>query len=89
MVVDGASVHLLISRTLLMMTMKLMLMLMTTMEVVISNKHLVAAVDLEAIEGLEELHKSFQTAVGEVAAPQRQDVDVLRSVGVVLRRLSL
>ena len=89
MVVDGATVHLLILRTLLMTTMKLMLMLMTTMKVVISNKHLVAAVDLEAVEGLEELHKSFQTAVGEVAAPQRQDVDVLRSVGVVLRRLSL
>ena len=60
-----------ISRTLLMMTMKLMLMLMTTMEVVISNKHLVAAVDLKAIEGLKELHQSFQPAVCEVAAAQR------------------
>ena len=59
---------------------------MTTMEVVISNKHLVAAVDLEAIEGLKELHESFQPAVCEVAAAQRQDVDVLSSVGVVLRR---
>ena len=54
-----------------MMTMKLMLMLMTTMEVVISNKHLVAAVDLKAIEGLKELHQSFQPAVCEVAAAQR------------------
>ena len=60
-----------ISGTLLTMTMKLMLMLMTTMKVVISNKHLVAAVDLEAIEGLKELHQSFQPAVCEVAAAQR------------------
>ena len=84
MIGDGTKLHSLILRILLMM-----LMLMTTMKVMMSNKHLVAAVDLEAVEGLEELHKSFQTAVGEVAAPQRQDVDVLRSVGVVLRRLSL
>ena len=48
-----------------------MLMLMTTMKVVISNKHLVAAVDLKAIEGLKELHQSFQPAVCEVAAAQR------------------
>ena len=64
-----------------------MVALAMTMKVVMTN--LIATVDLEAVEGLEELHKSFQTAVGEVAAPQRQDVDVLRSVGVVLRRLSL
>ena len=71
---------------LLMMVFILMLMLMTTMKVMMSNKHLVAAVNLEAIEGLEKLHESFQPAVCEVAAPQRQDVDVLRSVGIVLRR---
>ena len=43
----------------IMMTV-LMLMLMTTMKVMTSNENLVAAVDLEAIEGLEELHESFQ-----------------------------
>ena len=41
---------------LMMMTMILlmMLMLMTTMKVMMSNKHLVAAVDLETIEGMDD-----------------------------------
>ena len=59
---------------------------MMMMMMLMWNKHLVAAVDLKAIEGLKEFHESFQPAVGEVAAAQRQDVDVLRSVGIVLRR---
>ena len=32
----------------------MMLMLMTTMKVMMSNKHLVAAVDLETIEGMDD-----------------------------------
>ena len=86
MIGDGTKLHSLILRILLWM---MMIILMTTMKVMMSNKNLVAAVDLEAVEGLKELHESFQPAVCEVAAAQRQDVDVLRSVGVVLRRLSL
>ena len=49
MIGDGTKLHSLILRILLMM-----LMLMTTMRVMMSNKHLVAAVDLETIEGMDD-----------------------------------
>ena len=51
---------------------------------IILNCHLVASVDLEAVEGLEELHEGLQPAVREVAAAQGEDVDVLGAVWVVL-----
>ena len=45
---------------------------------------LVTAVDLKAVEGLQELHQGLEAPVSQVATAQREDVDVLRSMWVVL-----
>ena len=47
--------------------------------------HLIAAIDLQAVEGLQEFHECLESPVSEVATPQGEDVDVLRPVWVVLR----